>query len=183
MPDAARQCRFHQLAVVSIVLPLAITVTIAIAMEKAAAMTILQPTVNFNCLQDLLELHQKQNLELRCFLLSSKASSGASTRLDRCLNPRLGQVGLPGVHLPPLGLCLVSHDLPRLRIGQWSLAAFPSLSHNGVVEVHQGSTIPLWRTRAKEYGPTDILAAWVMLRLDTRGEVSRSSHLLITSLL
>ena len=47
MPDAARQSRFHQLAVVSIVLPLAITVTIAIAMEKAAAMTILQPTVNF----------------------------------------------------------------------------------------------------------------------------------------
>ena len=44
--DAARQSRFHQLAVVSIVLPLAITVTIAIAMEKAAAMTILQPTVN-----------------------------------------------------------------------------------------------------------------------------------------
>ena len=46
--DAARQSRFHQLAVVSIVLPLlAITVTIAIAMEKAAAMTILQPSVNF----------------------------------------------------------------------------------------------------------------------------------------
>ena len=88
---------------------------------------------HFNCLQDLLELHQKQNLELRCLLLSSKASSGASTRLDRCLNPRLGQVVLPGVHLPPLGLCLVSHDLPRLRIGQWTLAAFRSLSHNGVV--------------------------------------------------